>query len=154
MLKILCVDPGTTRSGVCVLSGDYPTEVLHEENKALLQRIERGGYDILLCEKVAGGNRAGEALLRTVWWTGVFCYACARNGGVYNQMPRSSVKRVLRAKDQIQVKSADSKVRAALLEFYEDSPEVKKMLAGGGGHGLQACAMGIAYRINEGLCEL
>lgn len=92
--------------------------------------------------------------MRSVWWTGAFCYAAASHGATYSQMPRSSVKRILRAKNQKHVKSADSKVRAALLEVYGDRPDLKKLLSGGGGHGLQACAMGIAYRINEGLFDL
>ena len=151
---ILCIDPGTTHSGVCLLRGDYPVEVAHEANQDVLVRLQSTEADLLLIEKVSGGGRAGEALLRTVWWSGAFCAVASLWGTDYAQMPRSSVKRILHVKRQKQVKSADSKVRAALRELYSGRDDILNMLAGGGGHGLQACAMGIAYRMNEGLCEL
>jgi hypothetical protein len=135
-MRIVAIDPGTERSGWCVLDciSDRLAGYGWDANDAVLNDLPRrfglGEFskDVLAIEMVASqGMAVGKETFRTVWWTGRFAEQWKRtSGGILPiEIYRQDVKLHLCG----QVRAKDANVRQALIDLY-------------GGEGGKAVAIG------------
>ncbi len=93
-MRIVAIDPGTTKSGVVVIVDDIVCSAVHADNDELYIHIH--GADKVLIEWVVYyGNNAGETLFRTAFVCGVVSQICRNLGIEYHEMSRPDVCREL-----------------------------------------------------------
>jgi len=162
MDRWLCLDPGSTNTGVVQLEGDNVVFAENMSNQDTLRQIAKREHSKLVCESVEYLSRgAGKTLIDTIFWSGVFCWESARGGGSpYVKMPRVDVKKILLGKG----KWKDGDVRRRVIDIYAGPGQTEKdviglkaspgVLYGLSSHTWQALACGLAHRIERGVCEL
>lgn len=114
-MNILCIDPGTTHSGVVGLSG---TMILRPEpelpNEDLLEALQKDWYevDLMLVEMVSCyGMPVGKETFETCVWIGRFIEAFSGPSEyVYRRDVKLTLCNSMRAKD--------ANVRQAILDRY------------------------------------
>lgn len=157
----LCIDPGSTHSGVVMLNGDTVAWAHNMSNQQVLEQIMAAEHDLLVCESVEYlSSRAGKSLIKTIWWSGAFCWESRRQDREYVLMPRLDVKKILLGKG----KWEDKDVRTRVIEIYSEKGQTEKDLLGTRAapgplgavtsHSWQALAAGIAHRIERNVCGL
>jgi hypothetical protein len=113
MRTVLALDPGTTKSAFIVWDGSRVRNSGIIENAALLELFKSGDlmpYDFAAIERMANmGQRVGEEVLATVWWSGRFYEALSRKSHVTRPY-RTAIKKHLGCG-----RGKDKDVRAALI---------------------------------------
>ena len=158
METILCIDPGTTKSGVVVLGDDkmvFEAESSYG-NHDVLTRIRNSRFecDVMAIEMVASyGMAVGESVFETVLWIGIFmeAFGLDRCHKVYRKDIKMNLCGSMRAKDD--------NIRQALIDQYPASgggkvPQVgiKKQpgpLYGVSSHAFSALAVGHTFIDNR-----
>lgn len=159
-MRLICIDPGTTESGVVVLdAGQWPPAVrlaevaAHDRTLEILEQEEWKRFSArqtLVIEKIESyGMAVGAEVFETVFWSGAFAQ---RWGMRYTQrIPRREVKLELCG----QPRAKDANIRQAILDLYggkEKAVGTKKMpglLYGVKSHCWAALAVGLTYLMQE-----
>jgi len=126
-MKVMACDPGTTKSGWCIIEDGVPTDWGWDENHSVLERIRTPGYGedvslpVLVIEDIGNyGMAVGRDTFETVKWMGRFeqaymdapAWTLTRKGCAY--IPRPTIKTHLCG-----VASAkDGNVRQALIDRF------------------------------------
>jgi len=117
-MSTICLgcDPGSYQSAFIVWDGRTVRNSGIMENSALLQLFKSGDlapYDLAAIERMANmGQRVGEEVLATVWWSGRFYEALSRKGEVTRPY-RTAIKKHLGCG-----RGKDKDVRAALIRKW------------------------------------
>ena len=116
MKTVLAIDPGTTKSAFILWDGGRVHNLGIIENTALLHLFSSGDlmpYDFAAIERMANmGQRVGEEVMATVWWSGRFYEALSRKTEVIRPY-RTSIKKYLGCG-----RGKDKHVRAALIDKH------------------------------------
>lgn len=124
-MRLICIDPGTTESGVVVLdASSWPpavklAEVAHHDRTMMIlaQEETRSAGDVrprLLIEKIESyGMAVGAEVFETVFWSGAFAQQW---GMLYTRrIPRREVKLGLCGSPR----AKDANIRQAILDLYD-----------------------------------
>lgn len=115
-MTILCIDPGTTQSGWCVMRGRTIIAKGVDDNRAVLSIINdwRGAADRLAIEMIASyGMAVGKEVFQTCVWVGRFTQAW-RDPDDVELVYRKDVKIYLCGT----TKAKDANIRQAILDLY------------------------------------
>jgi hypothetical protein len=116
MRTVLACDPGSYKSAFIVWDGRTVRNSGIVENGALQELLKSGDlapYDFAAIERMANmGQRVGEEVLATVWWSGRFYEALSRKTEVTRPY-RTAIKKHLGCG-----RGKDKDVRAALIEKW------------------------------------
>ena len=159
---VLCIDPGTTHSGVVVFDGQNVLFADSEyDNKDLIEAIFNGGFFYefavieMAIEMIASyGMAVGESTFETVLWIGRFMekfgFDCCTK--IYRKDVKLFLCNSMRAKD--------TNIRQAILDIFPDTgggktPQIgtKKEpgpLYGVSSHSMSALAVGLTYKYYTG----
>jgi hypothetical protein len=162
-MKLLCIDPGTTKSGVVVFDGENVTSVFPEiENEALLINMQLAGVrgifkdplEHLAIEMVASyGMAVGAETFETCVWIGRFiqAFGAENHTKIYRKDVKMCLCQSMRAKDK--------NVRQAILDRFPrtgggKTPQIgikskPGSLYGVSRHAWSALAVGITWFENE-----
>lgn len=152
-MRLLCIDPGTTKSGVVVFDGKRVSDVYSElDNEILLDYILHDAFksDKLAIEMIASmGMAVGVTTFETCVWIGRFMQAYGAD--LVTRIKRHEVKMCLCHS----MRAKDSNIRQAILDRFPTTgggktPQVgiKKQpgpLFGVSKHAWAALAVGITY---------
>lgn len=168
-MKLLCVDQGTTTSGVVVLEKEG--EILYKnsefDNYKFVKAIEEGWFDytdLMVIEKIESqGMAVGQTTFETCVWAGRMIEAYLKNSKAksFAFVPRREVKMTICGDSR----AKDKNIRQAILDMYPATgagkiPQIgtkKKpgMLYGVSSHAWSALAVGITYVIQlEEYCKM
>jgi hypothetical protein len=115
-MTALGIDPGTTKSAFILWDGARVRNCGIVENAVFLDQLRSGDlmpYDLAAIERMANmGQRVGEEVLATVWWSGRFYEALSRKGEV-SRPYRTAIKKHLGCG-----RGKDKDVRAALIAKF------------------------------------
>lgn len=114
-MKILALDPGTTKTGWCLLDNGSPIAFGVLENAAMLEMI-RGtfGADVMAVEMIASyGMAVGREVFETCVWIGRFLQTW-RDPAAVKLVYRKDVKIFLCGT----TKAKDANIRQALADSY------------------------------------
>ena len=124
MRTVAAFDPGTTKSAFILWDGSRVRNSGIVENSALLELLKSGDlmpYDFAAIERMANfGQRVGEEVLATVWWSGRFYEALSRKTEVTRPY-RTAIKKHLGCGS-----GKDKHVRAALIAKHGKAGTKKK----------------------------
>lgn len=114
-MKILAIDPGTTKSGWCLLDDGDPIAFGVLENSAMMDEIQATyDADIMAVEMIASyGMAVGREVFETCVWIGRFVQSW-RDPDAVLMVYRKDVKIFLCGS----TKAKDSNIRQALLDSY------------------------------------
>ena len=119
MRTVAAIDPGTTKSAFILWDGARVRNCGIVENGVLLDQLRSGDlmpYDFAAIERMANfGQRVGEEVLATVWWSGRFYEALSRKTEVTRPY-RTAIKKHLGCG-----KGKDKDVRAALIAKFGET---------------------------------
>lgn len=150
-IKTLCLDPGTTKSGMIEFDGETVGKS-HAEmpNDLIASKLQYAKYDLLLMEMVASyGMPVGETVFETCVWIGRFgqAFGWSRTRLVYRKDVKMYLCGSMRAKS--------SNIRQAILDRFPPTgggktPQIgtKKKpgpLYGVKSHSFSALALGLTY---------
>ena len=156
-MRLLCVDPGTTHSGVLGLdSEDYRVIFAKADydNKSLLEHIETRvytSYDHMAIEGIQnmGMSAVGQTVFETAEWIGILrqAFGLQKSTKIYRNEEKICICNNMRAKS--------ANIRQALIDMFEPSgggkiPQVGTKnqpgpLYGLSSHAWSALAIGITY---------
>lgn len=114
-MKILALDPGTTKTGWCLLNSGSPIAFGIEENQDMLRLIRNSSHaDHLAVEMIASyGMAVGREVFETCVWIGRF---------VENWRDPDAVKMVYRKDVKMflcgTTKAKDANIRQAIIDSY------------------------------------
>jgi len=149
---VICVDPGTTHSGVVVFDGErisYAKKDIQNEELLLMLVLEPEAEEMAIEMIASYGMPVGESTFETVLWIGRFIQAFGgqRSTKVY----RKDVKRFLCGS----LKAKDSNIRQRILDIFPPTgggatPQVGTKgkpgpLYGITSHALSALAVGLTH---------
>lgn len=124
MSNVLAIDPGPKQSAWIRLVNGEPREFATWPNEQLLEALRRADYpvsfgaDVLVIEKVeAFGMAVGAEVFETVYWSGQFAEAAARQDIAVDRVGRKAVKIHLCGS----MRAKDPNIRAALLDRFGGS---------------------------------
>lgn len=153
-MKILAIDPGTTKSGFVVFwhgqvvaSGDVP-------NFDLRNNLQRNlwGHEVTVCEMITSyGMPVGQETFETVRWIGRFEEVSNLNGIQFHTVFRKDVKMHLCG----QPRAKDANIRMALIDKL-GAPGTKKLPGptyGISGDIWQALAVAVTFEETKKLCN-
>ena len=155
-MNLLCIDPGTTTSGVVCFDGKNPNPVFPEiDNEILLEKINTLPAHHMAIEMVACyGMPVGKETFETCVWIGRFIQAFK---GSHTKVFRKDVKLCLCNS----LRAKDANVRRAILDLFPatgggKTPQIgiKKQpgpLFGVSNHAWAALAVGITYFEKQGV---
>lgn len=117
-MKLLAIDPGTTKSAWVYMEWDRIIDHAIEDNADVMRQIRNVGSFCgthLVIEQIASfGMPVGKEVFETVFWSGRFAQLWEHCGGSWSRMPRKEVCMHIcgsaRAKDQ--------NIRQALIDRY------------------------------------
>lgn len=117
-MKLLAIDPGTTKSAWVYMERDRIIDHAIEDNAYVMRQIRKVGsfcFSHLVIEQIASfGMPVGKDVFETVFWSGRFAQLWEECGGSWSRMPRKEVCMHIcgsaRAKDQ--------NIRQALIDRY------------------------------------
>ena len=119
MRTVAAIDPGTTKSAFILWDGARVKNCGIVENGVLLEQLRSGDlmpYDFVAIERMANfGQRVGEEVLATVWWSGRFYEVLSRKTEVTRPY-RTAIKKHLGCG-----KGKDKDVRAALIRKHGET---------------------------------
>lgn len=125
-MKVYAIDPGNTRSALCVIDADTlrPLDAVILENELLMQRIGETKLreeDRVAIEMLQSyGNLIGRDVLETAVWIGRFYEAFRRKMPVTGEHPAL----VFRIEEKIHIcgdpKAGDANIRRALIDRFCD----------------------------------
>lgn len=112
---IAAVDPGTTESGICWLSGTNVFSCEIHKNEYLLQVLAQVPSAMLAIETMESyGKPVGQETFVTCIWIGRFIQAHALTGESHRLIKRSEVKRHVCKTNR----ASDSDIRTALISRF------------------------------------
>lgn len=123
-MRIIAIDPGTEKSGWCVLDciADRLEGFGWDDNEAVRNSVPRrfgfGEFskDVLAIEMIASqGMAVGKETFRTVWWTGRFADTWLRTAGY---LPMEVYRKDVKLHLCGQTRAKDKNVRQALIDHY------------------------------------
>jgi hypothetical protein len=112
-MLILCLDPGTTKTGACVFDterkipvefgGFKPSKIDNEVVLRLLTPHHEGGLlesfvERVVIEDITNQGVNGNTIIQTVRWTGRFDQRCSDNNTPFSYIKRNYVKKHLTGK--------------------------------------------------------
>jgi hypothetical protein len=155
---IICIDPGTTNSGVVVFDGLNVIECFKEfyNNELVLWLREDIYYSRMVIEGIASyGMPVGESTFETVEWIGRFREAFGFE--LTTKIYRKDVKMFLCGS----MRAKDANIRQRILDIFPatgggKTPQIgtKKQpgpLYGVTSHAMSALALGLTFKYSEGL---
>ncbi|MCY1196927.1 hypothetical protein D9M72_82830 [compost metagenome] len=152
---ILALDPGTDKTGWCLLLGDRVIGSGVEPNDQMLAKVQARGASTLAVEMIASyGMPVGREVFETCVWIGRFVQAW---GGKAEMVYRKDVKMHLCGT----AKAKDGNVRQAILDLYPRSgggatPQVGTKAQPGPLHGVSThawAALGVAITARHRLAQ-
>lgn len=116
-MKLLAIDPGTTKSAWVYMVGDYVIGHdinSNEEMMAAIPGLVDDDAHLVIEQITSFGMPVGKEVFETVFWSGRFAQLWEHCGGSWSRMPRKEVCLHIcgsaRAKDQ--------NIRQALIDLY------------------------------------
>jgi len=113
-MKILAIDPGTTKSGWVLMGGKWPIDYGWFDNKKIYTLL-RMYQSVVVIEDVAHyGMPVGRDVFETIRWTGRFDYLAESLGLEVRYITRPEVKLALCGSPR----ANDSTIRQALIDRF------------------------------------
>ena len=156
--KVICIDPGTTHSGIVTFDGEIVhmanSKMPNEELVDILEGLPKNQESRMAIEMFASyGMAVGESTFETVLWIGRFIQAFGdyRSTKIYRKDVKMHLCGTMRAKD--------ANIRRRILDIFPatgggKTPQVGTIkqqgpLFGVSSHAISALAVGLTYKYGE-----